>query len=114
MMDWNGGWGAAGGLAMTVGMIAVVALLAAGVFLLFRPVFGAPGSFRRESDRDAVTQASSGLTQASSGLEVLNSRYARGEITREDYLQRRRDLVGLSVRAGSVGSVGPVDGSSNQ
>ena len=39
-MDWGGGWGAAGGLAMTVGMTAVALLVVAGVFLLIRPVFG--------------------------------------------------------------------------
>ena len=30
--------------------------------------------------------------QRSSGLDVLNERYARGEIDREEYLQKKRDL----------------------
>jgi putative membrane protein len=30
----------------------------------------------------------------SSGLEVLEERYARGEISREEYLQKQRDIAG--------------------
>lgn len=30
----------------------------------------------------------------SSGLEVLEERYARGEISQEEYLQKKRDIVG--------------------
>jgi uncharacterized membrane protein len=114
MMDWGGDWGAAGSLAMTVGMTAVALLVVAGVFLLIRPVFGRPEYSRPEPDRAAVTQANSGLTQGDSGLEVLNGRYARGEIAREEYLERRRDLVGLSSGAAPTNSVEPADGSSNR
>jgi putative membrane protein len=32
--------------------------------------------------------------QRSSGLDVLNERYARGEINREEYLQKKADLGG--------------------
>lgn len=102
MMYWGSGWNAAGGLAMTVGMIAVVALVAAGLVLLIRPVFGRPSSVRYEPNRDSVTPGSG-------GLEVLEGRYARGEITKEDYLDRRRDLAGQSMWPGSVKSDGAVD-----
>jgi putative membrane protein len=30
----------------------------------------------------------------STGLELLEERYARGEIDREEYLQKKRDIVG--------------------
>jgi putative membrane protein len=30
----------------------------------------------------------------SSGLDVLEERYARGEINRDEYLQKKRDIVG--------------------
>jgi putative membrane protein len=30
----------------------------------------------------------------SAGLEVLEERYARGEINRDEYLQKKRDIVG--------------------
>ena len=44
------------------------------------------------------TQASAGMHQLpprrSSGLEVLEERYARGEINRDEYLQKKKDIVG--------------------
>ena len=30
----------------------------------------------------------------SAGLEVLEERYARGEIKREEYLQKKKDILG--------------------
>ena len=30
----------------------------------------------------------------SAGLDVLEQRYARGEINRDEYLQKKQDLVG--------------------
>ena len=30
----------------------------------------------------------------SNGLEVLEQRYARGEISREEYLEKKRDIAG--------------------
>lgn len=32
--------------------------------------------------------------RASAGLDVLDERYARGELNREEYLQKRRDIAG--------------------
>jgi len=34
------------------------------------------------------------LERRSSGLDVLEERYARGEINRDEYLQKKRDLLG--------------------
>lgn len=31
-------------------------------------------------------------TQARNSLDILNDRYARGEINREEYLERKKDL----------------------
>jgi putative membrane protein len=31
---------------------------------------------------------------ASAGLHTLDERYARGEINREEYLQKKRDILG--------------------
>jgi putative membrane protein len=33
-------------------------------------------------------------SRPSTGLELLEERYARGEIGREEYLQKKRDIVG--------------------
>jgi uncharacterized membrane protein len=35
------------------------------------------------------------------GLEVLGRRYARGEITRDEYLAKRADLLGYTAVPGS-------------
>lgn len=32
----------------------------------------------------------------SSGLEILEERYARGEINRDEYLQKKQDILGRS------------------
>jgi putative membrane protein len=38
----------------------------------------------------------SGPPFRSPGLDELDMRYARGEVTREEYLQRRADLTGMA------------------
>jgi putative membrane protein len=35
----------------------------------------------------------------SSGLFILDERYARGEISREEYLQKRQDILGPGAKA---------------
>jgi putative membrane protein len=42
----------------------------------------------------AGRQPSRGALQGRTPLDILEERYARGEIDREDYLQRRKDLGG--------------------
>ena len=71
----GGGWG--WGLGMGIGGLAMLAFwgaLIVGVFLLVR---GLGGGHRRWED---------------SPMEVLKRRYAKGEITREEYEQMRKDL----------------------
>jgi uncharacterized membrane protein len=86
MMYWGSGWGTAGGLAMTIGMIVVATVAVAGLFLLIRPVFGHSYSPAYAPETDSVTRDKG-------ELEALSRRYAQGEIAREEYLERRRDLV---------------------
>lgn len=61
------------GLILTLGIIGAVAYA-----LGWRPQFNQPGP-------TATSQ---------SPLEILKARYARGEISREEYEQMRRDLEG--------------------
>lgn len=61
----------AGGLGMLLIWLVPLVLL----FLLFRHLAGDKKKRRRET-----------------ALEILEERYARGEIEREEYLQRRADL----------------------
>jgi len=35
-----------------------------------------------------------GMERRSSGLDVLEERYARGEINRDEYLEKKRDMIG--------------------
>jgi putative membrane protein len=77
MMDgW--GWGMPfGGLLWLV----VVALLIAAAVWLVRVSWGAGEVPARAGPR-------------SSALDILNERFARGDIDREEYLQKKRDLQG--------------------
>lgn len=73
-MDMGTGWGMAGMMLwMVVGSLLVVAVVVLGVWWLVRAVRPS-----RSNDR---------------ALEVLRERYARGEITREEFEARRRDLA---------------------
>jgi putative membrane protein len=56
--------------------IVILALVVAGAVWLFR----------------AMTGGSADLGRRSSALDVLEERYARGEIKRDEYLEKRRDL----------------------
>jgi len=82
MMWWGGGW-----YGMIFGpliMILVFALLIVAVVLLVRWASGPwPGA-------PAAQHVPPGRTP----LDILNDRYARGEIEREEYLQRRKDIGG--------------------
>lgn len=78
MHDWAG-WGWGGMLLGPLFMLAVLALLVAVVVLLVRWLGG--GSGPALSPRTA--------------RDILDERYARGEIEREEYLKRRQDISGL-------------------
>ena len=74
MMGW-GGWMAPFGMIV---WILILVLLIAGVVWLFR----------------AITSRSGDLVgRRSSALDVLEERYARGEIKRDEYLEKKRDLA---------------------
>lgn len=77
MGDWGWGWGIVGMLMMTVFWGAVI--------LLF--VYALRGSILR-SDQSSTTP----LPQQDRALSVLQERYARGEIDRDEFEERRRTL----------------------
>jgi putative membrane protein len=78
MMGWGYGYGF-GLFHMIIWVIVLIAIVA-GVVWLVRTV--APSGTQQSSAR------------RSPGLEVLEERYARGEIQRDAYLQKKRDLGG--------------------
>lgn len=76
MMWWNGGWG--GMILGPLLMIFVPAVLIAGLLLVlwrFRPPSTGPSSASPQSP-----------------LDILKERFARGEIDKEEYEERRRIL----------------------
>jgi putative membrane protein len=78
MGDWDSGWGWGMWLAMTIGMTAMLITLLAIVWLIVRAV--------------GPTREVEG-SQEDRALEELRLRYARGEITGEEFEERRRTLV---------------------
>lgn len=77
--DWGWGWG--GMWLGPVFMLLVLAGLVAGIVALVRLFAG------NESSGDRTSR---------SAREILDERYARGEIDREEYLRRRDDMAGRS------------------
>lgn len=72
-MGWGSGWGWFGLTHMLLWWV----LLILGIAVLAKWLIG-----------------SGGRTSGSRALEVLQERYARGEIGKEEYEQKRRDLAG--------------------
>jgi putative membrane protein len=85
----GGGMGV-GGVIWIVLMLAVLALIVVGIVLLVRGLSG-----RHDYGKAGYPQ---GPPPAGAGsgtaLQVLEERYARGEIDREEFLQRRQDILG--------------------
>jgi putative membrane protein len=89
-MMWGGGngWNGGGGAVMMLIMLVVLALIVVGIVLLVRAFSG------HQHGGQGWTQASPAGPPAKSALQVLEERYARGEIDREEFLQRKQDLRG--------------------
>lgn len=75
MGDWGTGWMFFHGFFWLL----VLALVVVGIVLLVRST----------GSDDKREQAS----RRARGLEILEERYARGEINREEYLEKKRDLL---------------------
>jgi putative membrane protein len=74
MGGWGYGWGAAHMIIWVVILIAIIV----GIVWLVRSLTANDGR---------------SLPRRSAGLDVLEERYARGEINRDEYLQKKRDLT---------------------
>lgn len=87
MMGYYGhGWGGMGWMMVFGGIFWLALLILAVVFI----VWLVRGSGRQGTG--SVTE------QRSAGLEILEERYARSEISREEYLQKKADIQGRSGR----------------
>ena len=74
MMGW-GGWMAPFGMII---WFFILALIVVGIVWLFRTL---------------TRQSSENIGRRLSALDVLEERYARGEIGRDEYLEKRRDIA---------------------
>ena len=75
--DWGmGGWGG-GAFNMIIWPLVLVALVIGVIWFIRSPSYGGGRLPRR-----------------SSGLDILEERYARGEIDRDEFLQKKQEISG--------------------
>ena len=72
-----GGWGYGWGVAHMIVWVVILIAIIIGIVWLVR-------SLSAKDDRV--------LSHRRAGLDVLEERYARGEINRDEYLEKKRDL----------------------
>jgi len=84
MMGWGNGHGWMGGGGIFMLLFWGLVILAAVALIRWLWTSGK----EQGVDRGKVTDSASGKT----ALEILNERYARGEIEREEYQRKRQDL----------------------
>ena len=77
MHDWNMWWGGGGMWFGPLWMVIWLAVLAAIIVGVVRWLGGTGGG---------------GVGSARTAREILDERYARGEIDREEYMRRRQDI----------------------
>ena len=87
MYAWTGHWGIGGWLAMGLGMLAVWVLAAAGIVWLVHNL-----ADRRTAAAPATPSDAMSHSTRLSAQEILDARYARGEIDEDEY-RRRRDTL---------------------
>ena len=80
MGGWGGGYGWGFGLLHAAASVTVIVAVVFLVIWAVRSISGA-GPHGPQARRSA-------------GLEVLEERYARGEIGRDEYLQKKKDIAG--------------------
>ena len=79
--DWGmmGGWGG-GAFGMIIWPLVLIALVIGVIWYVRSPSYAGAGRLR--------------LPRRASGLAILEERYARGEIDRDEYLQKKSEISG--------------------
>ncbi len=77
--DWGmmGGWGG-GAFNMIIWPLVLVALVIGAIWFVRSPSYGGAGQLPRRS----------------SALDILEERYARGEINRDEFLKKKQEISG--------------------
>lgn len=89
-MMWTGGWGWGGGwLWMILGTLMMLLFWGGLLALVVMVVRG----YSRGGSNSSPDRQIGGTTQEPTALEILKSRYAKGEITQAEFEQIRRDLT---------------------
>ncbi len=86
MMNGMMGWGIVGAILSLLIQLLLVAVLLAGLVYVFRAL-----RTQQAGTQQAGTDGATGHQRAQ---QLLDERYARGEIDHDDYEQRRRALGG--------------------
>ncbi|MCL5737001.1 MAG: SHOCT domain-containing protein [Actinobacteria bacterium] len=103
-MMWGDGWNGAWAAIMIIVMVAVLALIVVGIVFLVR-AFSASGNSGSAQRGEAYREGEQYRRPFQTGhsreaIEVLEERYARGEIDREEFLRRKEDILGSRSREG--------------
>jgi putative membrane protein len=64
-----------------------------GLAILILLIWAIWSSGRRHNDGYGYYPGHGSPTSRNSGLDVLNERYAKGEITKEEYEQKKKDIL---------------------
>lgn len=82
---WFGGWG----MGMMIMMLVWLVLIVLGIYALVKWInnMRPPGSHERMGPAEKTA------------MQILEERYASGDISREDFLQKRDDLTGKGSQA---------------
>lgn len=88
MWGWHMGYGGWGMVFMAILWIGFIAL---GIWLLVRLFPGVSRGTGRRSTRDESTRAEAHGTDTA--IQIIQRRYARGELTKEEYETLRHDLA---------------------
>lgn len=85
---WSGGWGVGTWLLMGFGMLIFWALVVALIVWIVRSTGG-----HRSSPTGRIPADDTGIPPHSRAQDILDERYARGEISDEEYRARRNTLA---------------------
>jgi putative membrane protein len=91
MHHWDGGWSAADWLLMGFGMLLFWALVVAGIIWAVHYAGNRPAAAGHGVPLDKPTSPAGPARP--SAQEILDERYARGEISDEEYRTRRDNLT---------------------